>query len=118
MASQTWTTDLATTTDAKTLHDIRAWLKRNAQTIPSRDADAIAKYLRLAIAANNEWGGVPIQFVLNRPQPAGQRWQRAGYEGRPWYGQRPVQADSPLKQLALGSLGLLVMLALYVAFAG
>jgi hypothetical protein len=117
MRTTTWKTDLTTTTDPATLGGIRLWLKRNGQTVPSRDADVVAKYLRLAIDANNRWGGVLIPLTINRPHRVGLPWQ-TDYEGKwPPYARQPDQPHSMGKQLAIGSFGLLVMLALIWTFA-
>jgi hypothetical protein len=100
-----------------TLGDIRLWLKRNGQTVPSRDADAVAKYLRLAIDANNRWGGVLIPLTIDRPRSVGLPWQN-DFEGKRLpYARHPIQPHSIGKQLAIGSFGLLVMLALIWTFA-
>lgn len=118
MPSTTWSTELTTTTNPAIIGEIRLWLKRNGQTIPSRDADAVAKYLRLAIDANNRLGGVLVPLTINRPRAVGLPWQQ-GFEGNALRGARSAyQPDSLGKQLALGSFGLLLMLALYVTFAG
>jgi hypothetical protein len=117
MRTTTWTTDLTTTTNPAIIGEIRLRLKRSGQTIPSRDADAVAKYLRLAIDANNRWGGVLVPLTINRPRAIECPWY--GSEGNAPRGARSAyQSDSLGKQLALGSFGLLLMLALYVTFAG
>jgi hypothetical protein len=118
MRSTTWTTDLTMTTDPAILGDIRLWLKRNDEIVPSRDADVVAKYLRLAIDATNQWGGVILPLTINRPRPAVSPWEWTMKGKRPRTPAEPVWHDSIAKQLALGSFGLLVMLALYLAFAG
>jgi hypothetical protein len=118
MPSTTWTTDLTTTTNPAIIGEIRLWLKRNGQTIPSRDADAVAKYLRLAIDANNRWGGVLVPLTINRPRVVGLPWQN-GFEGNaPRTVRSSHQLHSVGQQLAAVAFGLLLMLAFYVAFAG
>lgn len=111
MPSTTWKADLTTVTDTQTIREIRQWLKRNGQPTPSRDDDALAKYLYLAVAANNRWGGVPLTLVVKRPQQV-RPSSPEGYEGKlARYARWPAQPDSPLKQLAQGAFGLLVLLA-------
>jgi hypothetical protein len=118
MRTTTWKTDLTTTTNPAVIGEIRLWLKRNGQTIPSRDADAVAKYLRLAIDANNRWGGVLVPLTITRPRAVGLPWPQ-GFEGNALRTARSShQLHSIGKELAGIAFGLLVMLALYVTFVG
>jgi hypothetical protein len=118
MPSTTWTTDLTATTNPAIIGEIRLWLKRNGQTIPSRDADAVAKYLRVSIDANNRWGGVLVPLTINRPRAVERPWYY-GFEGNAHrIASFIFEPLSVGQQLAIVSFGLLVMLALYVTFAG
>lgn len=118
MPSTTWTTDLTTATNPATLAEIRLCLTRNGHNIPHRDADVVAKYLRIAIDASNRRNGLLMPVTFTRPQVAGQPtafgFERDAARRRGVLGQQ----QSASRRLAHGALGLLVMLALYVAFAG
>ena len=118
MPSTTWTTNLTTTTNPAIIGEIRLWLRRNGEGIPSRDADVVGKYLRLAIDVSNRWGGVIIPMSVERPRPVTQPWP-SGFEGHaPRHLGSPSQPQGLGMQLASVAFGLLIMLALYVAFAG
>lgn len=117
MAIQTWKTDLLTDLDQSSLRELRTWLKLHARPVPSRDADVIAKYLRTVINNNSAWDGVPVVFKIYRPERPGQPWQN-GFEHEARRGVRGLPAGQHrLIELAVGSFGLLVMLACYIAFA-
>jgi hypothetical protein len=118
MPSTTWKTELTAVTDTNTIREIRQWLKRNGQIIPSRDADSVAKYLHLAVIANNKWGGVAIPVLIKRPRPVLLPWQEGYQDERSSHLGRPPQPDTRLKQLAQGAFGLLFLLALVLAFVG
>lgn len=118
LRTTTWKTDLTTTTNPALIGEIRLWLKQNGQTIPSKDADAVAKYLRFAIDATNRRGGVLVPLTITRPRAVERPWYY-GFEGNVPRGARSAyQPNSIGQQLALGSFGLLLMLALYVTFVG
>jgi hypothetical protein len=80
MGFHTWKTTLTVRTSDESLRDIREWLDEHAPPVPSRDDDALAKYLRCVILSNSEWDGVSLTLDLPRPslheppQVAGCEW--------------------------------------------
>jgi hypothetical protein len=82
MSFQPWFTTLTIKTNSQTFRDVREWLDEHAPPVPSRDDDALAKYLRCVILSNSEWDGVSLQVELPRPRP-GQLPPPQGYEDQP-----------------------------------
>lgn len=116
MPSTTWHTSLSTVTDPNTMREIRQWLKRNGAIVPSRDADAVAKYLHLAISATNQWGGVDIPLSIKRPRVQLQPWQQGYEDERSRRHGRSSKPDRYFNQLAQGAFGLLLLLAVVATF--
>ncbi len=118
MPSTTWKADLTTVTNPNTVGDVRQWLKQNGHRVPNRDADAVGKYLDLALTAFNRRNGVLMPAFLKRPQPVHPPLQQGSENGQDRTGNWFLQRESWASQLAKGAFGLLVMLALVSAFRG
>jgi len=109
--------NLTVRVEQEAMQQMRAFLRDNRISVPFRNDDVIAKYLRHVIDSNNSWDGIDAQVALTRPYPGRYPWQ-LGYE----HERHPLLAEPSrklvhrLKGLALGSFGLLMMLACYVAF--
>ena len=117
MNSQTWKTTLTAEIDPANLQSMRAFLRNNLAIVPSRHDDLIAKYFRLAIESNSAWDAVHPPVSFSRPRVVPMPWQGIESEVR-----HAATAPMPgflhhLKRLAIGSCGLLLMLACLYALA-
>ena len=118
MPSTTWKTTITVNINENDFRDMREWLDEHAAPVPSRNADVLSKFISATINSNAQWDGIYCRFMVRRATDRVYPWQQGYEDDRPRVVPGPVRQDSPLKQLALGSFGLLVMLALYLAFAG
>jgi hypothetical protein len=119
MSLTTWNTTLTAKIDDDAVQAMRNFLRQNLASVPFRRGDVITKYLRHVIESNNEWDGIDAPVAFTRPLLTSRPWQ-SGFE-REWH--LLLAEPSPklllcLERLAIGSFGLLSMLACYVAFAG
>jgi len=118
MDLNTWNTTLTAKIDEDAVHRMRDFLRRNLTSVPFRNRDVIAKYLRHVIESNNDWDGISAPVAFTRPQLASQHWQGFERERQALLAPPSPKLLRRLKGLALGSFGLLLMLACYVVFAG
>jgi hypothetical protein len=114
MANQTWTTTIISETEPDDFIGMRKWLRENGLPVPSRNDDVLARFIWATIGSNALWEGVFSEFRVKRPTRLKGPWE---YDYDEW----PEFTDPPsrIPQLAIGSFGLLVMLAaLFTAGAG
>ncbi len=113
MELQTWKTTLTIRTDPESLQDVRDWLAKHAADSPppSRNDDALAKYIRLVLANNLDFGGVCLGVDVPRPRPVRLPWQ-LGYEPDPPTPEamRANRETARRRQFAVDCFALLVML--------
>lgn len=116
MDSQTWKTTLTADIDAAALQSMRLFLRNNLAIVPSRHDDLIAKYFRLVIESNSVWDDAHAPVSFSRPRVVPMPWQGIENEVRHAATEPMPGFLRYLKRLAIGSCGLLLMLACVVAF--
>jgi hypothetical protein len=109
---------LTARTDKTAVLGMRDYLRQRGIIIPMRDRDVVAKYLHRIIENGNARTGIDALASVSRlawPSGAVQRGFERGARS-PF--RIPRRFRSRLLRLALGSFGLLLLLACYMAVAG
>lgn len=114
MSSNTWHMTLTTRTDKNAVYAMRDFLRQRGVIVPMRDRDVVTKYLHRLIETGNARNLIEAPASLTRPD-----WQpgaaQKGYERiRRSTLFDPIQVPEWVQELALGTFGLLVLLACYV----
>jgi hypothetical protein len=118
MSLNTWLMTLTARTDKPAVLAMRNYLRQRGIVIPMRDRDVVAKYLHRIIENGNARTGIDAFASVARPAwPSAADQQGFERDARSHF-RIPHQFRSRLQRLGIGSFGLLVLLACYIAFAG
>jgi hypothetical protein len=107
MGNQTWTTTVISETEPNDFIGMRKWLRENGCVpVPSRNDDVLGRFIWATVGSNALWEGVFSEFKVKRPTRLKGPWE---YDYDEW--PELTEPTSRLGQLAIGSFGLLIMLA-------
>jgi len=109
MTIQTWLTTLTIESEPRDIARIRESLAQHAPPVPSRNADVLSKFILTVLKNNAEYEGAFCTFKIKRPILPGEPWRADQGKYDEWPGLS--EPRSRLGKLAIGSFGLLVMLA-------
>jgi hypothetical protein len=112
--SITWNMNLTVRTDKNAIHSMRDYMRERGIIIPMRDRDVVAKYLHRIIENGNARTAIEAPASVTQPVTVA---TKKGFESDLWAPlDIPPHIRRGLHQLALGSFGLLMMLACYITF--
>jgi hypothetical protein len=116
MSYTTWNMTLTVRSDKNAVHGMRDYLRLRGIIIPMRDRDVVSKYMHRIIENGNARTSIEAPATVTSPhwnpgaaKKGSERGAWADLDISPHIRQR-------LRGLALGSFGLLVMLACYITF--